>query len=42
MVIVLKSYTKCSENMAYAYSLDPDQTAPEEAIWSGSTLFPFL
>ena len=23
----------------YANSIDPDQTAPERAVWSGSTLF---
>ena len=33
------SYTKVSEKMAYANSVDPDQTAPEGAVWSGSTLF---
>ena len=27
--------------MAYANSADPDQTAPEGAVWSGSTLFAF-
>ena len=25
--------------MAYAHSVDPDQTAPSGAVWSGSTLF---
>ena len=25
--------------MTYANSADPDQTAPEGAVWSGSTLF---
>ena len=25
--------------MTYANSVDPDQTAPEAAVWSGSTLF---
>ena len=25
--------------MTYANRVDPDQTAPEEAVWSGSTLF---
>ena len=25
--------------MTYANSTDPDQTAPEGAVWSGSTLF---
>ena len=32
-------YTKVSDKMAYANSLDPEQTAPEGAVWSGSTLF---
>ena len=32
-------YTKVSDKMAYANSADPDQTAPEGAVWSGSTLF---
>ena len=30
---------KPSDKMAYANSVDPDQTAPEGAVWSGSTLF---
>ena len=25
--------------MAYTNSVDPDQTAPEGAVWSGFTLF---
>ena len=25
--------------MTYENSVDPDQTAPEGAVWSGSTLF---
>ena len=41
------SYSKCPkisdtrvfDKMAYANSVDPDQTAPEGAVWSGSTLF---
>ena len=33
------SYTKMSEKMACANNAEPDQTAPEEAVWSGSTLF---
>ena len=33
------SYTKVSDKMAYANSVDHDQTAPEGAVWSGSTLF---
>ena len=33
------SNTKVSDKMTYANSVDPDQTAPEEAVWSGSTLF---
>ena len=32
-------YTKVSDKIAYANSADPDQTAPEGAVWSGSTLF---
>ena len=27
------------DKIAYANSVDPDQTAPEGAVWSGSTLF---
>ena len=34
MVYVLKFI-----KMAHANSADQDQTAPEEAVWSGSTLF---
>ena len=33
------SNTKVSDKMAYANSVDPDQTAPEEAVRSGSILF---
>ena len=33
------SYTKIADKMAYANSVDPDQTAPSGAVWSGSTLF---
>ena len=32
-------YIKFPYKMAYANSLDPDQTACEGAVWSGSTLF---
>ena len=32
-------YTKVPDKMAYANSVDHDQTAPEGAVWSGSTLF---
>ena len=28
--------------MAYENSADPDQTAPEGAVWSGSTLFKYF
>ena len=28
-----------ANKIAYTNSADPDQTAPEEAVWSGSTLF---
>ena len=31
--------TKVSDKMPYANSADPDQTATEEAVKSGSTLF---
>ena len=33
------SNTKASDKMTYTNSVDPDQTAPEGAVWSGSTLF---
>ena len=33
------SYTKVSDKMAYANSVDQDQNAPKGAVWSGSTLF---
>ena len=33
------SNTKTSDKMTYANSVDPDQTAPGGAVWSGSTLF---
>ena len=41
MVNVLKFQTQVSDKMAYAYAnnADPDQTAPEGAVWSGSALF---
>ena len=35
-------YTKDTNKMAYANRADPDQTAPEGAVWSGSKLFAFL
>ena len=28
-----------SDKITYANSTDPDQTTPEGAVWSGSTLF---
>ena len=28
-----------SDKVAYVNSADPDQTAPEGAVWSGSTVF---
>ena len=31
--------TKDSDKIAHANSADPDQTVPEGAVWSGSTLF---
>ena len=33
------SNTQVSDKMTYADSADPDQTAPEGAVWSESTLF---
>ena len=33
------SNTKLSDKMPYANSADPDQTAPDGAVWSGSSLF---
>ena len=33
------SYTEVADKMAYANCADPDQTAPEGTVWSGSTLF---
>ena len=33
------SYYKVSDKTAYANNVDPDQTAPEGAVWSWSTLF---
>ena len=35
------SYTKVADKNDIANSADPDQTAPEGAVWSGSTLFTF-
>ena len=32
-------YIKVSDKMAYANSADPDQTAPEGAVWTESALF---
>ena len=35
------SYSKVANKMAYANSVDPDEPAPEGAVWAGSTLFAF-
>ena len=35
-------YTKIPDQMEYANSADSDQTAPQGAVWSGSTLFAIL
>ena len=32
-------FFKFSDKMAYANSVDPNQTAPSGAVWLGSTLF---
>ena len=45
--ILMSTYSKCPkiwntkvfDKMTYTNSADPDQTAPEGAVWSGSTLF---
>ena len=34
-----RMFSKVSDKMAYANSVDQDQTAPSGAVWSGSTLF---
>ena len=34
-------YTKVADKILYANSIDPDQTAPKGAVWSGSILFAF-
>ena len=35
------SYTKVSDKMAYANSVDPDQTAPEGAVYQDLHCSPF-
>ena len=42
MVNFLKFSTSESDEMEYAKSADPDLTAPDGAVWSGSTLFTIL
>ena len=32
-------YTKVSDKMVYANSVDPDQTTTEGAVWSEPTMF---
>ena len=32
-------YIKVSDKIPYANNVEPDQTAPERAVWSGYTLF---
>ena len=34
-----RNVPKFSDRQAWANSVDPDQTAPRRAVWSGSTLF---
>ena len=36
------SNTNVSDKMICANNADPDQTAPEGAVWSGSALFAIL
>ena len=42
MVNVLKLWTLVAAKKVYTNSADPDQTASEEADWSGSSLFAIL
>ena len=37
-----KKCAKHSDKKGWANSVDPDQTAPLEVVWSGSTLFAIL
>ena len=37
-----KKKKKHSDTEGWANSVDPDQTAPKGAVWSGSTLFAIL
>ena len=37
-----KNYAKHLDKEGWANSVDPDQTAPNGAVWSGSTLFAIL
>ena len=39
MVNVLIFHKLKFDKMIYTKSADPDQTAPDGAVWSGSTLF---
>ena len=34
-----RNYPKVLDGQVWANSVDPDQTAPKGAVWSGSTLF---
>ena len=34
-----RNFPKFSDRQVWANSVDPDQTAPIRAVWSGSTLF---
>ena len=37
--VTYRNFPKFSDRQVWANSADPDQTAPREAVWSGSTLF---
>ena len=39
MVCEYSNDPKFSDRQVWANSVDPDQTAPRRAVWSGSTLF---
>ena len=38
-ILKIRTLKQASDKMTYTNSVDPDQTAPEGAVWSGSKLF---